>query len=168
MRPISRKVLAGVFGAIIMSRFAGFFLSPLLLIQAPVLLLALSPMVLHLGLVSSFIPEYQYYAVGVTVALLHSFSGYFLGRDLGAAAFTWCLENYPAQRRKLNLLSRWVERSSVVSLLLFPGPFLSVLVGSFRMGRRKFFALTLGAQVLWTVMCKFVGTSIYDIVMEIV
>lgn len=159
----STQFWAAVFGAIIISRFLGFFLSPLLLSQAPILLLLLSPMVFHLGLVANFLPPVEYYLVAITVPIFHSFSGYFLGRDLGAAAHNWCLKNYPTQKRKLGLLSRWVERSSVISILLFPGPFLSVLIGSFAMSWKKFFVLSIGSQILWTVLCKFVGTSLFDV-----
>lgn len=163
MKTPSTSFWAALFGAIIVSRFLGFFLSPVLLGQAPLVLLLLSPMVFHLGLVANFLPPFEYYVMAITVPILHSFSGYFLGRDLGATAYNWCLKNYPAQKRKLGLLSRWVEKSSVVSILLFPGPFLSVLIGSFEDNWKKFFLLSLGSQVIWTILCKFVGTSLYDI-----
>ncbi len=146
-----------VYCLVILSRLSGVLFLPLLVAHAPLAFLLLSPMVLHLGLVANLLPLWEYYPVAIVVPALHSWVGFELGRRYGDRALQWCRRMFPSQQASLERSQRWVQASLVLSILFFPGPYLSLIVGVLGTTVRRFVPIMLVAHLIWAVICRRLG-----------
>ena len=137
---------------------AGTAMSPLLLVKAPLLLVALSPDSRHVALVAGRVDPVLLMSVTVLRRSLYSIGVYGLGAAYGDLAVNWI----EARARRLGKALRALERlfARVGAVLLLALPFLSVcvLAGASRTRLIVFLpALVLG-HFLWVFTTVWLGT----------
>jgi len=136
----------------------GTAMSPLLLVKAPLLLVALSPDSRHVALVAGRVDPVLLMSVTVLRRSLYSIGVYGLGAAYGDLAVNWI----EARARRLGKALRALERlfARVGAVLLLALPFLSVcvLAGASRTRLIVFLpALVLG-HFLWVFTTVWLGT----------
>jgi len=137
---------------------AGTAMSPLLLVKAPLLLVALSPDSRHVALAAGRVDPVLLMSVTVLRRSLYSIGVYGLGAAYGDLAVNWI----EARARRLGKALRALERlfARVGAVLLLALPFLSVcvLAGASRTRLIVFLpALVLG-HFLWVFTTVWLGT----------
>ena len=163
----SQHILLNAFGLLVLGRLTGVLISPFLIAHEPLLLVILSPMIANLSLVANLIPSFEYYLCALSVSLAHSCIGYFLGQSMGRRSMSWAIQRFPNQEKKLLLFTKLAKRSASLSILLVPGPFLSLVVGAVGMSFRKFLFMTCIAQTAWTFLCKNPGDTLEEYIVLI-
>lgn len=121
----------------------GSAVAPALLVRAPMVLIAISPLIRHLVMASPSLTDAQYYGAGATSLLITDPFLYVLGRDYGEVAFAWMERRAGVAARLLRTLERWFRRAGWLLVLWSPGPFVSALAGAHRMNPLLFAALDL-------------------------
>lgn len=97
--------------------------------EAPLLLIALSPLGRHFVLVAPSVDPIAFLVVGGVRRLVFYLACFFLGRSLGPVGLVWI----EARARRFATWVRWLERlfqrAGHVVVLLFVGPTVSTLAG---------------------------------------
>jgi len=145
-------------GVLTVASLVGTAMSPLLLVKAPLLLVALSPDSRHVALVAGRVEPVLLISVTVLRRALYSVGVYGLGAAYGELAVNWI----EARARRLGKALRALERlfARVGAVLLLALPFLSVciLAGASRTRLIVFLpALVLG-HFLWVFTAVWLGT----------
>ncbi len=107
-----------------------------LLNEAPLLLVALSPIGRHLLLVAPTVDPFAFIAVAAPRRLLFYVPCFFLGRELGPSGLAWLERRAPGAERFLRMLERIFERSRYPAVVLLLGPAMSTIAGNSEMSLR--------------------------------
>ena len=118
-----------VFGVLAVAGWAGVLGFGYLVTDAPLWLIALSPLNRHLVLVAPKVAPWAFVSVGVTRRLLTCATSFGLGRAVGKGAIAWVAHNSPRTHRIVVWLERLFDRSAYVAILLLPGSVISLLAG---------------------------------------
>lgn len=152
--------LLAAFIAMMGGRVVGFALLPLLLAQAPLALLALSPTIGHLVMAAPLVSPLAYWAVALPVSLGGCVLGYALGRLHGVAALRLLVARGVFQEPSVQALLAPVRRAAPLVVLAFPGPLVSMLAGVAASRPVVFLPTTTLAQVLWVALCQRGGLAL--------
>ncbi|MCC6216949.1 MAG: hypothetical protein IT376_18970 [Polyangiaceae bacterium] len=111
----------------------GTAFSPALLAEAPLALVALSPLPRHLVLAAGKLDALPYAAVGAASMLFADPFLYVLGRERGRAAIDLVTRRAPRAARLLRWFERLFRRVGPLLVALSPGPLVCTLAGMERM-----------------------------------
>lgn len=111
----------------------GTAFSPALLSEAPLALVALSPLPRHLVLAAGQLDPVPYAAVGAVSMFLADPFLYVLGRERGRAALELVTRRAPRAAHLLRWFERLFRRIGPLLVFLSPGPLVCVLAGMERM-----------------------------------
>ncbi len=132
--------------------------APLLLREAPLVLLALHPFEPWALLVSTRTGTVPFLAVVVAVRALPCCGDYFVGRWYGPRALAW-LSRRPRAGRAARTLQRCSARAGGALLLLYPGATASVLAGVTGLPLRRFLPLMVTGIVLAAVLTRLLASA---------
>ena len=105
-------------------------LMPMLLTKSPLLLVAMSPIPLHLGLAAAVVPMVPLVVVGTLRGLLAPLVAYYIGRHYGPDGITFIHGRYPRWSRLLRFIERGFDRAAPLLLLVLPEPGMCALAGA--------------------------------------
>ena len=155
-----RYAVLGFVGFLSAVSVVGVALSPYLLVEHPLLLVAMSPVGRHVALAAPAVDPTLLVIVTVVRRVIGEFASYGLGVLYGYAAVVWMEARSP----RLGSFVRWVEslfmRFGAPLLIVAPAHSLALVAGAARVGP---FAvalyLTLG-ELLWVIGTTYFGGAI--------
>jgi membrane protein DedA with SNARE-associated domain len=142
-------------------RALGLAFSPMLLAHAPLVLIALSPFIGQMVLVSALTSAAAYYAVAFPVSVGQGLLGFTFGRVHGPLAVRWLVERGAVSEARVNRLLAFGRRATSL-LVLVPGPLVCTLAGACGARPRFFLPAMVFAQLAWTSLCRLFGTALLD------
>ena len=151
-----------VFSAMVAGRVVGAGISPLLFAHVPVVLIVLSPFLVHLVAVAPLVGAAIYFPVAVVVTTAQALVGFYFGSTLGARALEWLLERIPFPPAFAERLLELVRRASVIAIFVIPGPILGTIAGVAGVKRKTFYWLVAPAQAIWVAAAYFVGEALVE------
>lgn len=135
----------------------GTALAPLLLVRAPLLLVALAPDARHVALAVSSVPLVELIALAVLRRALFSVAVFGLGASYGDLAVAWVEKRSARLGKMFRALERLFARWGAPILLLLPFASLCVLAGAARTRFIAFLSATLLGHALWVGATYYVG-----------
>ena len=132
--------------------------APLLLREAPLVLLALHPFEPWSLLVSTRSEPVPFLAVVVTVRAVPCCGDYLVGRWYGPRAVAW-LSRRPLAERLARMFQRLSPRAASALLLLYPGATASVLAGANGLPVRRFLPLMIAGIVLAALVTRLLASA---------
>ena len=145
---VRRLILAGA-AALAALTTLGTALSPYLLVQHPVLLVALAPDYRHLVLAAAQAPALPLLAAGSARRLLSMLSTYGIAGLYGPAIIRWTERRFPRLGRIVRSCERLATRGGAPLLIAAPLYTFATLAGASGMPIRRFFpAIALGNLLL--------------------
>ncbi len=108
----------------------GTAMSPYLLVNRPLLLVAVSPAAHHVALAAASVDPTALVAVATLRRVLTGIGAYGLGYLYGRAALGWLDERYPRLAKVLGWLERQLARFGVPVLIVAPAPAVALLAGA--------------------------------------
>lgn len=141
-------------------RALGLALLPALLVQAPALLLLLSPMLAHLVLAQPALGPLPYFAAALGGSILQGAVAYQFGLALGDKARIWLEGRGAATHQATTRIMAWMERAAPLVLLTLAGPPVCALAGVSRVRPLVFYPLMILAQVIWIGACWLFGAAV--------
>lgn len=132
--------------------------APLLLREAPLVLLALHPLGPWSYLVSTRTGVAAFLAIVIAVRAVPCCGGYLVGRWYGTRALRW-LSRRPRTRRVTHTVQRLSLRFGSVLLVLWPGATSSILAGANGVSVRRFVPLALTGLVLAALLTRLLAAA---------
>jgi membrane protein YqaA with SNARE-associated domain len=151
-------VFAGVMGA----RGLGLALLPVLLVEAPALLVLLSPILAHLVLAGPVLPPWIYFTIGIGSSIVQGALAYHFGLALGDKARIWLEGRGAATHAATTRVLKWMERAAPLVLLAMAGPPICALAGVSRLRMLVFYPVMIVSQFLWVGACFLFGTAVTE------
>lgn len=158
----AKALISWAFPAMVSLRVLGAALSPLLFAHLPILLVVMSPFLIHLIAVAPLVSPLLYFPVAFFITTLQSLVGFFFGSILGRQALEWLLARLPFPESIAARLLELVRRASLFAIFAIPGPILGTIAGVAGVNRRLFFLLVGPAQLLWITAAYFIGEALLD------
>lgn len=152
-----------IVGALGAGTLLGVASSLYLVNNAPLLLIALSPLGRHLVLVAPVVNPYAFLAVAVTRRSASSITWFFLGRATGPVAVQWVEGRSPTFGRAFRWLERlfWrFEKGAFVLVFLMPGPALSAIAGDARMHTGVYLPMVIAGLSLRMAIVLWIGDAL--------
>jgi membrane protein DedA with SNARE-associated domain len=156
-RGAAAKWAAALFGAWMLARGAGAALAPMLLVQAPLGLLVLSPAWTNFILVSALVDHIIFVPVALVASVAQAALGYQVGRWWGSDALL-AFERRPDG--VLSRIRRMVERAAPAVVLVLPGPLVCTMAGIVGMRPTRFYPIMITAKAIWIGLCLTVGEAL--------
>jgi membrane protein DedA with SNARE-associated domain len=150
------------FSIVMGARVTGLALLPVLLVEAPLILLLLSPILAHLVLTGAILPPFSYFLGGLATSIVQSLISYWFGLQLGERAQLWLEGRGAATHAATTRLLGWLKKASPVVLLAFAGPPVCALAGVARVRAAVFYPSMLAAQLLWVGLCWWFGAAVTE------
>lgn len=144
------------------ARATGLALLPILLVEAPLLLLVLSPILAHLVLTGAILSPWTYFGAGLATSIVQSLIAYWFGLQLGERARVWLEGRGAATHAATTRVLGWMKKAAPLVLLAFAGPPVCALAGVSRVRGAVFYPAMLAAQVLWVALCYWFGAAVTD------
>lgn len=139
----------------------GTAMGPVLLVESPLLLVALSPLPRHLVLVPDADPL-PFYVIGVIRLFVVDPFMYQLGREFGVDALVAVKRRFPEMARSLVLIERLFRRAGLVLVFFFSAPLVCLLAGASGVPPKTFVILNLIGSVVFLWMLRSVGAEFSD------
>lgn len=153
--PKTARLAVGLVGTLVVTGLLGTVFAPVLLLRAPVLLVALAPDARHVALAVANTDPVLIFGVTVMRRWLFSIGMFGLGARYGDGTVSWLEQRSPRWGGLVRLLERWVGRFEALLAIALPTATVCVLVGASHVRFVRFaFAVLLG-HVLW------VGTTVW-------
>ncbi|MBK8998779.1 MAG: hypothetical protein IPM35_23905 [Myxococcales bacterium] len=158
--PRARHAVFALIAFVALSNAVGTALSPYLVVEHPLWLVAISPEGRHVVLAAPSVPAALLVVVGTLRRLLGIVAGFGLGLLYGEAAVRWAEQRAPRFSRFILFLERMFARFGVYLLFLVPLPSIGVLAGAAR--TRWPWVLVAGAagQLVWMTLTVFFGEAV--------
>ncbi|PRQ03848.1 hypothetical protein ENSA5_12170 [Enhygromyxa salina] len=160
--PHSRKRWIAAFTAVMAARGLGLALFPVLLVEAPVVLILLSPILGHLVLTGALLPAWQYFAAALGGSIIQSIVAYRFGVVLGERAQVWLEGRGAATHAATTRILGWMKRAAPVVLIAMAGTTVCALAGVSQVRARVFYPAMIVAQVAWVGACFWFGVAVTD------
>ncbi|MEI9952211.1 MAG: hypothetical protein WDO74_25300 [Pseudomonadota bacterium] len=145
-------------GVLTVASVVGTAISPLLLVKAPLLLVALAPDGRHVALVAGRVDPWLLMGVTIVRRSLYSIGVYGLGAAYGDLAVTWIEARARGLGKALRALERMFARVGAVLLLGLPFLTLCILAGAARTRVVVFLPALVVGHSLWVVTTVWLGT----------
>lgn len=142
--------------------------APVLLRDAPLVLLALHPFEPWALLVSPKVDVAPFLAIIVVVRAVPYCGDYVLGRWYGEPGLAWFRQRGHSGARVAAVLERLFARAGGLLLVLYPSVVASVLAGATGMRFRRFAPLVLLGLVLWATLLRLIATAAAGPLSEVV
>jgi membrane protein DedA with SNARE-associated domain len=139
--------------------FIGVAFAPYLLVKAPMLLIALSPLTRHLVVASPAIDPVPFFLIAVSRMFLGDPFVYALGRRYGPRALVWIEARSLSATRWVRWVERAFRRAGLVFVLVSPGPLVCTLAGVLGMPVTRFVVTNLIGTIGLVVLVRFVGDA---------
>lgn len=153
---VSRAAL-GLLAALTVGGLVGTALSPVLLVESPLLLVALAPDGRHIALAAGRVEALPLIAVGAVRRSLFGLAAYGLGATYGGHALSWLEQRAPRWGKLLRVVERILARAGPLILVPLPFATVCVLAGAARTRFPLFLlAMALG-HVLWVTAIYLLG-----------
>lgn len=149
-------------GVLFVAGTVGVALSPYLLVEGPLLLIALSPLVRHLVVVSPMVEAVPFFGIAVLRLFLADPFVYALGARLGPRAIEWLESRSLTAGRVVRWLEKLFARAGYVALFVNPGITVCTLAGVVRMPLVPFVVIDLAGTVTLVVLIRFLGDAFRD------
>lgn len=156
-----RRVLVGALGVLFVLGTVGWALSPFLLVEAPLLLVALSPIARHVLMVAPMVDFLPLLAVVVVRRQLACIVAYFVGETYGEQALWFAERRRPRLSRWMRRVASWFDRASIPLLIVAPN-LTALLAGSSRMRFGLFLPASMLGQLWVAVATYYLGDSLRD------
>jgi membrane protein DedA with SNARE-associated domain len=150
------------FTAVMGARVTGLALLPVLLVQAPLILLLLSPILAHLVLTGAILSPWLYFSVGLATSIVQSLIAYWFGLQLGERAQLWLEGRGAATHALTTRVLGWMKKAAPVVLIAMAGPPVCALAGVAKVRASVFYPAMLFAQVLWIGLCYWFGAAVTE------
>jgi len=148
-----------------LARALAIALLPLLLVEAPLLLVLMSPAAADLLIAAPLLEPWVYFVSAIGAAMIQTAIAYHFGRALGERALIWLQSRGAAAQRTTSRLLGWLERATPLVLLAMPGVTVSTLAGLSGVRARRFYILIGLGNVGWSIAC-FAGGSALEAQLE--
>lgn len=158
----SGKPIGIAFSTMVTCRVLGAAISPLLFAHLPVLLIVMSPFLIHLIAVAPLVGPAVYFPVALVITTAQALVGYYFGHILGSRALEWLLERVPFPPSFADRLLDLVRKASVVAIFAIPGPILGTIAGVAGVKRRTFHLLVAPAQAIWVTAAYLIGEALLE------
>lgn len=152
-------LLLGALGVLLAAGTIGAAMAPVLAVEAPLALVALSPLGRHLVLVAPVTPIVPFVAVAVARRLLAMGVVYGLGRAYGEDGFVWVERRYARFGRFVRLFERFFRKAAPVAILLLPG-WSAPVAGLTRTSPLLYFPLAAVGLTGWMIVTYQVGDAL--------
>ncbi|HWA76793.1 MAG TPA: hypothetical protein VG937_30880 [Polyangiaceae bacterium] len=152
-----KRAAVSLFVVLVVAGLVGSALAPLLLVRAPLLLIALAPDARHVALAVGSAPLVELVALAVLRRALFSVAVFGLGAAYGDFAVTWVERRSARMGRLFRALERLFARWGAPILLLLPFGSLCVLAGAARTRFIAFLSATLLGHTLWVGATYYIG-----------
>lgn len=156
------ELIGYAFPAMVGTRVLGAALSPLLFAHLPILLVAMSPFLIHLVAVGPLVDPVLYFSVALVVTTLQAIVGYAFGRLFGQKALDWVMDRVPVPDPIVERILAIVRRLSVPAIFVLPGPVLGVICGVAGVRRKLYAIFVFPAQAFWVVAAYVLGEALFD------
>ena len=157
-----KQIVGYAFPTMVGGRVLGAAISPLLFAHLPVMLIVMSPFLIHLVAVAPLVGPAVYFPVALVVTTMQALVGYHFGRSLGTRALEWLLERIPFPPALAEKLLEFVRRASVLAIFAVPGPVMGTVAGVAGVKKRAFHLLVAPAQAIWVTAAYFVGEALLE------
>jgi membrane protein DedA with SNARE-associated domain len=151
-----------VFAAVMTARMLGFALLPMLLVQAPALLVGLSPTLAHLVLTAPLLPAWLYFTIALATSIVQNGLAYGFGLALGQRATMWLEGQGAATHGATTRVLRWMQLAAPVVLIAMAGPPIAALAGVAKVRWGVFVVAMVAAQLLWVGACWWFGAAVTE------
>lgn len=168
--PVDRKRLALLLVPVIVIAVAssvGDALSPTLLVESPLLLVALVPRNRYLVLAAPLLEFWPFFLVGMVRLALTDPLFYLFGREYGDAAIEWT-EQRAGAPGSVRRLEHWFRRAAYPIVAIAPNNLVCVLAGAAGMSLIGFLLANLGGTALRMVLIWFVGDVFSEPLLDVV
>lgn len=144
------------------ARLTGLALLPILLVQAPMVLLVLSPILAHLVLTGAILSPWAYFTAAMATSIVQSLISYWFGVQLGERARMWLEGRGAATHAATTRVLDWMKKAAPLVLLTFAGPPVCALAGVSRVRAVVFYPAMVVAQLLWVGLCYWFGAGVTE------
>lgn len=145
----------------------GTALSPTLLVESPLLLVALNPTWRHVVLTAPMTDPVLLLLVSAARMFSIDPLAYFIGRWYSGEAHAWLEARAGRFARALRWVEEKFQKAGGVLLFLMPGGLMCVLAGSTGMRPRTFWVVAVTASVFWAAVFGALGRSLSSPIEEI-
>lgn len=156
------RLAAVAFPAMVAARVVGAAISPLLFAHAPILLVVVSPFLIHLVAVAPLVDPALYFPVAIVVATLQSLIGFYFGDRLGQTALEWVVDRIPVPERLVERCLDLVRKLSILAIFVIPGPILGTIAGVAGVRAKTFWICVAPAQAIWVAAAYLLGDALFD------
>ncbi len=153
--------------AIALTAAVGDALSPTLLVDAPLLLVAMVPRNRFLVLAAPQLDFWPFFVVGMGRLLLTDPLFYLFGRRYGDAAITWTEQRMGAPG-SVRTIERWFRRAAYPVVAIAPNNLVCVLAGATGMSVRGFFTANFGGTAARMVLIWWAGEVFAEPLLDVV
>ncbi len=140
----------------------GTALSPYLLVEAPLLLLALSAEARHVVLVAASSPLLPVFVIAFARRIFSLSAAFGLGIHFGDRVVSWTQDRYPRLGRFVQWAQRLLAKVGPLMFILFPNHSLAALAGVARFRRAPFFIALVIGQCIWVPATYYFGAYFAD------
>jgi membrane protein DedA with SNARE-associated domain len=155
-----RLAVVGLAGLLAVASIIGMALSPYLLVEHPLLLVALSPVGRHVALAVPSANHTLLVLVTVARRVVGESLTYGIGAVYGYAAVRWMHRRYPRLRRLLRFVEAMFARFGAPLLLLAPSHSLALLAGASRVRIASALSFLILGELAWVIGAIFFGHAI--------
>lgn len=142
-------------------------ISPTLLTEEPLLLIALIPRNRFFVLVAPQVDFAPFFVVGMVRLLLTDPLFYVLGRRYGERALRW-VEQRSGSPRTVQTAERWFRRAAYPIVAITPNNVICVLAGATRMPPVPFLVTNFGGTIVRLVLIWWVGSVFSEPLLDVV
>lgn len=158
--PRARHALFGLVAVLVLANTLGTALSPYLVVEHPLFLVAISPEGRHVVLAASSVPAIPLVVVGTLRRALGLIGGFGLGLLYGEAAVRWAEERVPIMGRLIRFVERMFARFGLLLLAIVPLPGIALLAGASRTPFVGVMIAGLLGQTAWMTLTVKFGAAI--------
>ena len=158
--PNVRRAIVGSVGALAVCSGIGTALSPYLLVEHPLLLVALAPEIRHILLAAAEAPAVALIAVGTCRRLLSLLTTYGLSGLYGPAVLRWSEQRFPRFAAMARWIERFAERGGAPLLVIAPGYTFVTFAGVRGMPFKPFLAAVTLGNLLFIIVSVFFGDAV--------
>jgi membrane protein DedA with SNARE-associated domain len=156
------ELIFGPLAALTIAGFAGVAFSPVLLVDAPLALIALSPLFRHLVVIAPLVDPVAFFVIAPLRLFLPDPFMYALGKRFGRRALGWVEARSVLMGRFVSWVERVFARTGALVFLVNQGLTVCTVAGVFRMHRGWFVAVNLVGTLVHVVIAKYVGDAFAD------
>lgn len=155
-----RRLTFGLLSVLTAASLLGTAFSPYLLVESPLLLVAVSPAAHHVVLAAASTDPLSLIAVATLRRTLTGIGAYGVGLLYGRAALGWLDQSYPRVARLVAWIERVFARFGLALLLAAPAPAVALFAGAARSNFLLAVAALLLGHTLYSTITYYVGDAL--------